>query len=82
MAGNVNLTQTQMQMAIAVLLNVAKLPSGTSYAANGAFLGPDGTLQFPDNTVNEALGQNINAFTDGTNIHIGFVNSGAAAILG
>lgn len=82
MAGNVNLTQTQMQAAIGVLLQVANFPSSSSYSQNGAFLGPDGTLQFPDNTLNEALGQSIVAFTDGTNIHLGFVNAGAAAILG
>ena len=57
MAGNVNLTQTQMQAAIGVLLQVANFPSSSSYSQNGAFLGPDGTLQFPDNTLNEALGQ-------------------------
>ena len=39
-------------------------------------------MQFPDNAVNEAFGQTINAFTDGTNIHLGFVNAGAAAVIG
>jgi hypothetical protein len=82
MAGNVNLTQTQMMAAIALLLDCVSFPVAANCVQNGVFIGGDGNMQFPDNAVNEAFGQTINAFTDGTNIHLGFVNAGAAAVIG
>lgn len=81
MAGTVNLTQTQMQAAIAVLLNNFQMPPTPSVTAALLQLGGDGTLQFPDNAFNENLGQNINAFVDANGIiHLGVANAGPEAI--
>lgn len=79
MAGSSNLSQAQLLEALAVLVQNITIPFAGSYAETGVFVNGANQIQFPDNSYNQALGVNLTANGDGTNIYINLVEGDPAS---